>query len=143
MTALHEDETSRARRFGWASLLVWVTAGLGIEGAQGFRVAGYVGDELTRTLLRLAHAHGVGLSLVVLVYSSAGVPLIASRSDGGLRIGRRLRAAAVLIPSGFALSAVGHPEGDPSLAILAVPLGALLLLASLAHLVFASLRRPS
>ena len=136
-----DDETFRARRFGWTSLLAWAAAGLMIEGAQGFRVVRYMGDDLARTLLRLGHAHGVGLSLVVLVYSSAGVPLLSARPDGGRSVGRRMRVAAVMVPCGFALSAFRHPEGDPSIAVLAVPIGAVLLLWALASLARAAFRR--
>ncbi len=135
-----DEETLRARRFGWISLLVWATAGLLIEGAQGFRIPGYVRDELARTLVRLGHAHGVGLSLVVLLYSSAGVPLLRDRADAGRSVGRRLRAAAVLVPLGFAFSAFRHPEGDPSIAVLAVPIGGVLLVWSLASLAVAAYR---
>jgi hypothetical protein len=136
-----EREALRARRFGWTSLFVWAAFGLFLEGAQGFRLAPFTMDELARTLVRLGHAHGVGLSLVVLVYASNGTPLLTHRDDGGASTGRLLRIAAMLVPAGFALSAIGHPEGDPNLAVLAVPLGALLLLAALASLAFAAWKK--
>jgi hypothetical protein len=82
-------------------------------------------------LLRLGHAHGVGLSIVVLVYGVSGVPALTLRAGQPPLAGTLLRAAAVLMPLGFALSAFGHPEGDPSVAIFAVPIGALALLAGL------------
>jgi hypothetical protein len=138
-----EMELIRGRRFGWTSLFVWATAGLVIEALQGFRVERYVNDDLGRTLLRLGHAHGVGLSLVVLVYSSAGIPILKSRKDRGLAVGRLLRLAALLIPIGFVGSAIHHPEGDPSLVVLAVPLGGAALVGSLAMLTFYAWRaRP-
>jgi len=134
-------ETRRARRFGWSSLSVWAAAGVALEAAHGFKVATYFDDELARMLLRLAHAHGVGLSLVVLVYGSAGVPLLTHRDDGGRGVGRLLRIAAVLVPLGFGASAVGHPEGDPSIAILLVPIGAVALLTALVSLAWVAWTR--
>lgn len=138
-----ETETLRARRFGWSALLAWALAGLALEGLQGTRPRWYTSDELARTLLRLGHAHGVGLALLVLVYSSAGVPLLREREDGGRSVGARLRAGALLIPLGFFLGALAHPEGDPSLAVLAVPAGAAALLWALASLARAAWRAPA
>lgn len=127
----HLREQARARRFGWTSLLVWAVLGSALEAAHGFKLDAYLGDELTRMLLRLGHAHGVGLSIVVLVYGVSGVPALTLRAGQPPLAGTLLRAAAVLMPLGFALSAFGHPEGDPSVAIFAVPIGALALLAGL------------
>lgn len=135
-------EARRSRRFGWTSLAVWATAGVGLETAHGFKLAVYLDDEVARLLLRLAHAHGVGLSLVVLVYSVAGAPLLASTSDGGRRVGAALRVAAVGLPAGFLAGAIGHPEGDPSVGVLLVPLAALALLWALARLAIAAFRSP-
>ena len=142
MTEHHLAEQARARRFGWTGLLVWAALGLALEGAHGFKLDAYLGDELARMLLRLGHAHGVGLALVVLLYSATGVPLLRLSSDRPPPAGSLLRAGAVLIPSGFALSAFGHPEGDPSVAIFAVPLGALALLAGLAIIARAAWTNP-
>lgn len=133
-------EVRAARRFGWTSLACWAALGLGLETMHGFKVGLYLDDELGRMLLRLAHAHGVGLSLVVLVYAFAGVPVLATRPDGGRGIGRLIRAAALLIPLGFALGAIGHPEGDPSLLVILVPAGGALLLVALIALAIASWR---
>lgn len=133
-------ERRRAQRFGWTWLLLWACVGVSLEVLHAWKVPGYLEDETTRLLLRLAHAHGVGLSLVVLVYASAGAPLLEPRTDGGRGIGRLLRAAAALIPLGFGLGAVAHPEGDPSLGILLVPIGALALLVGLARIAWAAWR---
>jgi hypothetical protein len=120
-----------ARRFGWASLLVWSAAGVSLEAAHAWKVAALLDDELTRLLLRLGHAHGAVLALVVLAFGEAGAPLF-TESAPAARASRLLRAAAVLVPVGFALGAVAHPEGDPGFAIFLVPPGALCLLAGLA-----------
>lgn len=140
MTEEHLAEQARARRFGWTSLLAWAVLGSALEAAHGFKVDAYLGDELARMLLRLGHAHGVGLSLVVLVYGVSAVPVLVLRSGEPPLAGKLLRTAAVLMPAGFALSAFGHPEGDPSVAIFAVPLGAIALLAGLTSVARASWR---
>lgn len=135
-----EQESRRARRFGWTSLCVWASFGLALEAANGFKLGPYLDDELARMLLRLGHAHGVGLALVVLAYAAVPGPRVSAREDGGRAIGRLLRVGALSVPLGFALSAVAHPEGDPSLAILLVPVGALCTLFALGWLALAAWR---
>lgn len=139
MTTNDADERRAARRFGWTSLLGWASFGLVLEGAHGWKLAALLDDELARLLLRLGHAHGVGLALVVLAFGEAGAPLFSS-ADDARTAGRLLRVAALLVPLGFALSALGHPEGDPSFAVFFVPAGALCLLAGLALTVRAAWR---
>ncbi len=131
-----EARRTAMRRFGWSSLFVWATVGMGLEALHGWKVEEYLGDELARTLLTLGHAHGVGLALVVLVFGEAGVPLFARAGDGGASLA--LRAAAVLIPLGFSLSAPYHPEGDPGLAVWLVPLGGAALVYALARTAWAA-----
>ena len=125
-------ERAASRRFGWTWLLLWAIGGTALEVAHGFKLSGYLDDEVARMLLRLGHAHGVGLSIVVLVHGVAGAPLFADREDGGRAAGTLLRIGAVLIPLGFALGAIAHPESDPGVGIFLVPPGAACLLAALA-----------
>lgn len=115
-------------RFGWTALLVWACLGVALETAHAFKLASYLDDALTRLLLTLAHAHGVGLALVVLLFA-ATVP------EPPHWVRRALRFAAIAMPLGFAFGAVGHPEGDPSIGIVLAPLGALALIAALAGVV--------
>ncbi len=126
------SEASRSRLFGWASLFGWALVGFALELAHGFKLSAYLDDELTRLLLTLAHAHGVGLSLVVLAHAAIGAELAP---------GRPLRFAAVTLPAGFLAGAVAHPESDPSLGILLVPVGALALLFGLGRLAVAAYRQ--
>jgi hypothetical protein len=132
-------EPYRSRRFGWAALLGWAIFGLGLEAAHGFKMSVYLDDGLRRSLLRLAHAHGVVLALVVLAYGEAGAARLSDPHQAQ-RVGRWLRAGALLIPLGFALSAIGASEGDPSPPILLVPLGALLLVGALGRTALAAWR---
>ena len=130
-------------RFGWTSLLVWAVCGLALETMHAFKIATYLDDEMTRWLCTLGHAHGVGLSLVVLLYVSVGAPLFRGRPGAQSRTGVYFASAAVLIPLGFVAGAIAHPEGDPSLGIVLVPVGALLFFVALGRVVFAAWRGGS
>jgi len=141
MSDATDRETARMRRFGWWSLLCWALLGLCLEAAHGFKLSAYLDDELTRMLLRLAHAHGVGLSLLALVHSSAGVPLLAHRSDGGRAVGTALLVGALCLPLGFALGSIAHPEGDPGIGVLLAPIGGVALLIALSQIAVSASRR--
>lgn len=119
-------EGQRARRFGFASLTIWASLGLLLEAAHAFKLSAYLDQPLRRELLLWAHAHGVGLSLVVLAYAALGI------TPRALRFGRPLRIAAVLMPAAFALGIFGHSEADPGPSIWLVPVGGLLLIYALA-----------
>ncbi len=120
------SESERARRFGFASLTVWASLGFLLEAAHAFKLSAYLDQPLRRELLLWAHAHGVGLSLVVLAYAALGI------TPRSLRYGKPLRAAAVLMPAAFALGVFAHSEADPGPSIWLVPVGALLLIYALA-----------
>jgi hypothetical protein len=131
--------TRLPRTLGWGGLTAWAALGLGLEAAHGLKLSAYLDDDLTRLLLTLAHAHGVALSLLLVVFAHAGAPLLA-KSDAWTS--RLLASATIAIPSGFALSAIGHPESDPGLAILIVPIAGLALVIGLARVAIASWRSP-
>jgi hypothetical protein len=116
---------------------VWVLAGVAIEGALGWKVPALLDDELFRTLVRLGHAHGVGLSLVAIAHEALARPLFAPDDRRALRA---IQLAAVLVPSGFLFSAFGHPEGDPGPVVVLVPIGALTLLYGLGKTALAAWR---
>ena len=136
------EERRRSQRMGWLSLALWASFGVLLELFHGFKWAPYLDDELTRLLLRLAHAHGVGLSLVLLAHAAVGAELFERAPSRGAHVGRALRLSAALIPLGFALSAPYHSESDPALPILLVPVGAALLLYALISLARAAWSRP-
>lgn len=129
-------ERRRSLRFGWTLLLVGATGGVTLELAHAFKLSAYLDDALTRLLLTLAHAHAMGLALVVLAHAVAGADRV------GARTGHMLRVGSALVPLGFALGAVGHPESDPSLGILLTPVGAALVLFALASLTWTAWRPP-
>ena len=141
-------------RLGWWSLLVFVLLGITLEAMHAFKVAWFVnsGDaETTRLLWRLGHAHGTFLSLVHMVFAVTVLRLPGWSDRVRGLASRSLLAAAVLIPAGFFLGGVppfvesttpltGRVGGDPGLGILALPLGAVLLVYSIAATAMASRR---
>src|SRR5246500_5218576 len=56
----------RNLRFGWWSLLVFLSLGAVLETLHGFKIGWYVdvGNEMRRLMFTLAHAHGTALALV-------------------------------------------------------------------------------
>lgn len=122
------DVAPRCRRFGWWSLLVWLSLGFLLEAMHGLKLGWYldVGNDARRLLLRLAHAHGGLLALVVLAAAALPVP-DAARSTYA-RGTRLLRWAAVLMPLGFLAGGLFPLGGDPGPGIVLVPIGGVLLL---------------
>jgi hypothetical protein len=123
----------RHLRFGWWSLLAFAALGLTLEMLHGFKVSAYldVSNETRRLMWRLAHAHGVLLALVHVVY---GLAVGAVPGLGGSRSGlitTALIGASLLLPGGFFLGGIVFYAGDPGLGIALVPVGALLLLTAL------------
>jgi hypothetical protein len=127
------SEAQRCARFGWTSLALWALFGLALEAAHGFKLAAYLDDDLRHALLRLAHAHGVVLGLVLLAYAR-GAPTAG--------VGRLLRAGAGLIPVGFALAAIAPHEGDPGWPVVLVPVGGVLLVVGLGRAAAQAWRSP-
>ena len=120
----------RHLRFGWWSLLIFLSLGIVLEAMHGFKIGWYldVSSETRRLLWRLAHAHGVLLGLVHIAFGVTVTLLPASQSGRWQRTASScLVAAGVLLPGGFLLGGLFIHDGDPGLGILLVPAGALLL----------------
>lgn len=118
-------------RFGWWSLLVYLTFGIVLESLHGFKLGWYldVGQEVRRQMWTLAHAHGTLTALIQI-----GFAFTVSRNpnwiSGSKTIASRcLMGAGILLPAGFFLGGLIFPEGsgDPGIGILLVPVGAVLL----------------
>ncbi|HKB92401.1 MAG TPA: hypothetical protein VKC60_17935 [Opitutaceae bacterium] len=126
--------SDRHLRFGWWSLLAYLTLGIGLEILHGLKLGWYldVGNEMRRLMFTLAHAHGV---LLALVNIAAG---LTGRLVPGFVIARGASAslvwAAILIPLGFLLGGIVVHGGDPGLGIFLLPIGAFLLLYGVARL---------
>ncbi len=114
----------RHLRAGYAGLLVFVFLGAVLELFHAIKAPFYldVGNETTRLLLRLAHAHGTLLSLVNVVFALT----VRVRPEAGRpSASASLLAALFLLPAGFFVGALWARGGDPGLGIVLVPLGAL------------------
>ncbi|MDY7228649.1 hypothetical protein [Hyalangium rubrum] len=128
-------------RFGWTLLLLSLVFGTGLEGLEGFRWAPLVGDALTQRLWSLAHFHGAALGLLNLIY----VQWADTQALGAAtltRASRTLLLGSAALPLGFLLGGFAHPEGDPSFGIFLAPVGALLVLYTVAAQTVAAWRGP-
>lgn len=126
-----QPATRALLRFGWTWLAIFLLGGLALEALHGIKAPWYLDNHLRRELWVLAHAHGALLALVTLAYAAAAAPLFADARKLA-RAGLLLRIGALLVPAGFFFGGIGNSETDPSLFILAVPVGALLVLHALA-----------
>lgn len=115
-------------RFGWWSLLLFLTLGIVLEGLHGFKVGWYLDleNEVRRLMWTLAHAHGALLGLVHVAFAATW-HLARLRGGAAGWASRGLSAASVLLPAGFFLGGFGIAGGDPGPGIALVPLGALAL----------------
>jgi hypothetical protein len=122
----------RHLRFGWWSLLVFITLGAVLETMHGFKIGFYldVANETRRLMWRLAHAHRVLLAVIHIVFA-ATVRIVTDWSDRPrTTASRSLMAASLMLPGGFFLGGLVIYDGDPGLGIALVPPGAALLFLS-------------
>ena len=132
------DYAARHLRFGWWSLLVFLSVGFCLELLHGFKAGFYldVTNETRRLMWTLAHAHGTLLGLVHVAWALC-LRAFPDLGDGNRRMASRcLVGASVLLPGGFFAGGVQLYGGDPGLGIAAVPAGA----ACLATAVFLTAR---
>ncbi len=122
----------RHLRFGWWTLLIFLSGGLALETLHGLKVGAYlnVSNETRRLMWTLAHAHGTLLGLVNLGFA-ATVRVLPSWPESNKRYASAsLLGATVLMPAGFFLGGLFIYAGDPGLGILLVPIGGILLFAA-------------
>lgn len=113
-------------RFGWWSLLAFLTLGFVLESLHALKIGWYlsVANETRRLMWTLAHAHGTLLALVNVAFGLT----IQLRPTGGRRYdwaSRFLLAASLLLPMGFFLGGIFVYGGDPGLGALLVPVGSI------------------
>lgn len=116
-------------RLGFLLLAISLSLGVSLEALHGFKVQAYMASEMRRELWRLAHAHGTLLGILCLVFASLAPRHIAEPSQRS--ISRQIMAGAVLMPLGFFVGGILNSEGDPSIGIVLVPVGAALLIVAL------------
>ena len=117
-------------RWSLALAALFLAMGLWLEAMLGLRAAGWVDDPLRREFLRLGHAHGGLLALLNIGLSWAQVHL-GTPEPWARQIRRAAWLGALLVGGGFVLGGLWHGPTDPGLGVLAVPAGALMLVASL------------
>ena len=126
------DYAARHLRFGWWSLLVFLSVGFVLELLHGFKAGFYldVTNETRRLMWTLAHAHGALLGLVHVAWALC-LRAFPDLEGGNQRVASLcLMGASVLLPGGFFAGGVQLYGGDPGLGITVVPLGAACLAAA-------------
>ena len=120
----------RHLRFGWWTLLVFLTLGLVLEALHGFKIGAYLNlSNATRRLVwTLAHAHGTLFGLVNIAFAFTVGRLPDWPARPRVIASACLRGATLLMPAGFFLGGVRVYSGDPGIGIVLVPVGGLLLL---------------
>jgi hypothetical protein len=135
------QRADRNLRFGWWSLLVFLSLGAGLEALHGFKIGWYVdvGNETRRLMFTLAHAHG---TLLALVNIAAGLTMqMVERFTLRPSVSLGLIWAAILLPAGFFLGGIVIYDGDPGLGVWLVPIGAGLLFYCIARIALDLSRR--
>ena len=137
--ALPLGPAERLLRQGWASIAVWMSIGLLLEGLLGYKIPAYLSDPQRRELFRLGHTHGTLLGILLVAAAlvlerGARVPQAAPLA---------LRIGAVLMPAGFFVAGIWHAEGDPGLAVWLVPPGALLVIYAAVAFTLAHFKKPT
>ena len=129
---LPADSASYVRRhlrFGWWSVLVFLTLGFVLESLHGLKVGWYldVPNSTRRLMWTLGHAHGTLLGLVNLAFG-VSVQMLPDWNPKTREVASMcLMIAGILMPGGFLLGGIVVYAGDPGLGILLVPVGALAL----------------
>jgi len=118
-------------RFAWVALTVFVTLGFVLEILHGLKAGFYlnVGNETRRLMWTLAHAHGVGLSLLNMGFGATLERLWQTLPAGITAASKCIIIATVFLPLGFFLGGIVTYGGDPGLGVLLVPIAAVILLA--------------
>lgn len=126
---------------GLVGLTLWLASGVVLEGLHAWKSPAYLEDPVRRLMLTLAHAHGTLLSALTLLLTLSVLPALALSRPWSRRAERLFALGAVLLPLGFLLGGLRHPEGDPGWGIALVPVGAASCLAALAIATWGTRRR--
>ena len=126
---------TKTLRTGWLLLAIALPLGVTLETLHGFKVQAYLASEMRREMWRLAHAHGTLLGILCLVFAALADAHVPPPIRA--RVAAFIRWGAVLMPLGFFLGGVLNSEGDPSLGIVLVPVGAVLLVVALVRVAVA------
>jgi len=132
-------------RLGWSALLLFLTMGAFLEFLHGYKYSFYLdlNHKLRRELWTLAHAHGTLLALIQIGFS-VGLMQFGHWSERRLKlVSFFLLDATILVPLGFFLGGLAPSESDPSMGIILVPIGAVLLFVAVALIIFSTRSQSS
>lgn len=117
------DLSKRHLRAGYWALAVYLVLGVVLESLHATKAGFYldVGSETRRLMFRLAHAHGTLFALVNVVY---GLTVRALPETAKPVASAGLLGGLVLVPLGFLLGGIVVHGGDPGLAVVLAPAGA-------------------
>ena len=121
--------TRKHLRWGWWSLLVFLSAGVILETLHGFKVGAYldVPNATRRLMWTLGHAHGTLLSLVHVAFAVT-IPHLPPGTFKKLKtISSCLIGSSLMMPGGFFLGGAVTYGGDPGFGIFLLPIGAFML----------------
>ncbi|HET8940201.1 MAG TPA: hypothetical protein VFN67_42460 [Polyangiales bacterium] len=134
MLSNHSPESAqRVRhhmRWGWHGLLIFGALGTLLEIMHAWKHPAYlgVGNEMRRLMWTLAHAHGIGLSLLHIAYAATLAIMFSDLRPRLQRASRLLDASTLLMPLGFFLGGAAPYKTDPGIGVVLVPIGAVLFL---------------
>lgn len=122
----------------WASIAAWMSFGLLLEGLIGYRIPGYVNDEMRRELFRLAHSHGALLNIILLLVVICVRMQIVTASKIALWA---LRIGVIMMPVGFMLGGIWHTESEPGIGIFLAPLGGIMVIFGVISVAISALQK--
>lgn len=119
-------------RLGWHGLLIFGALGTLLEIMHAWKHPAYlgVGNEMRRLMWTLAHAHGIGLSILHIAYAATLAVMFNELRPRLKRASQLLDASTLLMPLGFFLGGAVPYKSDPGIGVILVPVGALLFLAA-------------
>jgi len=128
--------------FGWGLLASFLALGLVLEMLHGLKIQWYLSmaNETRRLLWTLAHAHGVLLGLLNVVYALS-LRNFAVRSRRLNLVSGLLIGGSLALPSGFLLGGIIVHGGDPNAFIALSPVGGVLLVSAVPMAVYDFMRR--
>ena len=129
------DSARRVRhhmRVGWHGLLIFGALGSLLEILHAWKNPAYlgVGNEMRRLMWTLAHAHGIGLSVLQIGFAATLAVIFNEQGPRLVRASRLLDASTLLMPLGFFLGGAVPYQSDPGIGVILVPVGALMFLAA-------------
>ena len=119
----------RHMRFGWWSLLCFMSIGILLEALHGFKIDWYLNQnfETRRLMWTLGHAHGTLFSIIHIAFA-ATLYSISVQSKLLNIASAGLIAGGLLLPLGFFLGGIFLYGGDPGFGVFLAPVGAFCML---------------